>query len=373
MEVCCLPTGCMRAQSLEKPNLYIKNGSLVPKIQAVRFTAMLLVLVMTQSLYGRELVELRPHYRTVTLTGFTYPRQELTVSSEVSGRCETVYADVGDVIPDNGVLAEIDTTFIKLDIAANKVNQERARRQLAQEEKTLARFTRLRRQESAPQAQLDEAELAADLNRLEIRKLQNQERRLEEKLVRHTITVPPGWHLIERFIEPGELVQEGKSVARLGDFKQLLVPLAVSYGELLAIENSGNLQVDLPELGLTLPATIYRTSPVFDATTRKIQIELLIDAQRPLPDTNRQEGIRGGMRAQISFTSREESNSFAIPSSALINRYEAQWLLEPDGATTQVILIGMEDDGATAIVSGEKLKAGQQYLADPRQENAGQR
>jgi len=345
----------------------------VPKIQAARFTAMLLVLVMTHSLHGRELVELHPYYRTVTLTGFTYPRQEVTVSSEVSGRCDAIYADVGDVIPDNGVLAEIDTTFIKLDIVANKVNQERAQRQLAQEEKTLARFTSLRRQESAPQAQLDEAELAADLNRIEITKLQNEARRLEEKLVRHTITAPAGWQLIERFIEQGELVQGGKSVARLGDFKQLLVPLAVSYGELLAIEKSSNLQIELPDLGLVLPATIYRTSPVFEPTTRKIQVELMIDTQAHAPDTNRQGIIRGGMRAQISFTSLEESNSFAIPASALINRYESQWLLKPDGTTVQVILIGMEDDGNIAIVSGEQLKAGQRYLADPRQTDTGRR
>ena len=334
----------------------------------ITIAATLFLSIVATSLTAQEQVTLQPHYRTITLTGFTYPRKELTISSEVNGKCEAVYADVGEKIPDNGVFARIDTTFIRLDIEANKVNQERAERQLAQEEKTLARFTSLRRKESAPQAQLDEAELAADLNKLEIRKLQNEARRLAEKLVRHIITAPPGWLLIERFIEPGELIQESKPVARLGDFRQLLVPLAVSYGELQAIEAARRLQVELPDIALTLPATIYRTSPVFDAATRKIKVDLLIDATRHTPDQNIQESLRGGMRAHFSFKSFEANNRFSIPATALINRYEAQWLMKPDGSTTQIILLGTENNGLTAIISGENLEAGQNYLAVP--ENA---
>lgn len=340
------------------------------KAQIALIAALLPVLLLLPSLHAQDLdlVELRPYYRTITLTGFTYPRQEVTISSEVSGRCESIYADIGDEIPENGVLAEIDTTFINLDLEANKVKQEKAKRQLAQEEKTLARFTSLRRKESAPQAQLDEAELAADLNRIEIKELQNEAKRLREKLIRHKITAPVGWLVIERFVEQGELVQEGKAVARLGDFRQLLIPLAVSYSELLAIEATSSLHVELPDLGLSIPAVIYRISPVFDARTRKIQVELLIEARRPAPDNN-QDIIRGGMRVHISFKSQEESNSFIIPASALINRYEAQWLMKPDNTMIQVILIGTEDDGKLAIISGETLKAGQRYLADPTSEN----
>lgn len=329
-------------------------------------TAILLIAVTDHTLRAREVVELRNYYRTITLTGFTYPRQELTISSEVSGRCEAVYTDIGQMIPEDGVLAEIETTFIKLDIAANRVSQERAQRQLVQEEKNLARYSSLRRQESAPQAQLDEAELAADLNRIELRRLQNEERRLKEKLIRHTITAPPGWLLIERFLELGELVQEGKSVARLGDFRQLLIPLAVSYNELLALETAEALFAELPDLDLKLPTTIYRTSPVFDAATRKIQVDLIIDAIQGSPAFKSENTMRGGMRARISFRSREAGGSFTVPSSALINRYEAQWLQTPEGKTIQVLLIGTENNGETAIVSGENLSAGQQYLANPQ-------
>lgn len=140
-------------------------GTLIPK-------GLLLLLVIFFSpspAVCQETIALAPYSRVVTLTGFTYPLTEMTVTSEVSGRCLAIYADSGDTLPPDGRLAEIDTTFIQLDIAANRIAREQTARQLAQEEKNLARYTTLLSQSSVPQAQLDEVALAADLHRIELK------------------------------------------------------------------------------------------------------------------------------------------------------------------------------------------------------------
>lgn len=313
----------------------------------------------------QETVELQPYLRTVTLTGFTYPLQEITITSEVSGRCLHFFVDIGETVSKKGQLAEIDTTFIQLDIEANRIAQEQTRRQLTQEEKNLARYTALLSQKSTPQAQLDEVVLAADLHKITLKKLHNEEVRLKEQLARHSLSAPPGWKLIERYTEPGEVIQAGKAVALLGDFRKLLVPLAVSYTELQDILLMSNLQIYLPDINETVATSIYRTSPLFDPKTRKIKIELAIDASHNTP----QNTLRGGMRAELQFATKEKTGAFLVPSSALVNRYEAHWLVQPDGSRIQVVFQGNSRDRKFAIVSGNALHAGQRFLAKPDSSN----
>lgn len=319
------------------------------------------IFLLPISVFSNELVSLQPYYRSVTLTGFTYPRQEMTITSEVSGKCRDIFADTGDLVPPNGALATIDTTFILLDIEANSIAQEQTARQLAEEEKSLARYTTLLNQKSTPQAQLDQVNLDADLHRLTLKKLKNEAVRLKEQLTRHTLTAPQGWKVIERFAEPGELIQSGKPVAHIGDFRKLLIPLALTYSELEAISSKQHLSLYLPDLDTKVSATIYRSSPVFDATTRKIHTDLIINADQ----TGLKEKIRGGMRAELQFTIQEETGTFLVPNSALVNRYEASWLTNAQNTPIQVIFIGKTGDGQFSIISGKSLKAGQKVQLNP--------
>ena len=57
--------------------------------------------------------------------------------------------------------------------------------------------------------------------------------------------------------------------------------------------------------------------------------------------------------------------SFLVPHSALINRYEASWLVAPDGKRIQVISVGHSEDDQFSIVSGSELRAGQQVQLSP--------
>ncbi len=323
--------------------------------------AVWIVLPGTQ-LIAAEIFELQPYLRTITLTGFTYPRQEMTVTSEVSGRCLEIYGDIGDRVPESGEFVKIDTTFIQLDIEANAIARQQTIRQLEEEEKSLKRYTTLLSQKSTPQARLDEVNLAADLHRLTLKNLKNEATRLQERLSRHTLTAPQGWQVIERFTESGEYIQAGKPVARLGDFTRLIVPLAVTYSELQAISVQQQLSLYLPDIDKNVTGTVYRSSPVFDAVTRKIHIDLIVNATQPdLP-----EPLRGGMRIELEFVSPETTRSFIVPKSALINRYEATWLVQPDGSRVQVIYLGTTENGKSAIVSGETLQPGQSFQTTPQ-------
>ncbi|WP_051305450.1 efflux RND transporter periplasmic adaptor subunit [Desulfogranum mediterraneum] len=303
-----------------------------------------------------ETVTLRPYLREFTLTGFTRAKEQRTISSELNGRCLEVLLDQGDSLPASGRLVLLDTTFLRLELEAKRLARKKVERRLATEQRSLRRYTTLHDQKSIPQASLDEVRLQAELHRLSLKELDNQEERIREQLRRSTITAPPGWELIERMVEPGEFVQTGQAVARVGDYRELTVPFAVTFPELQALQAEPQLSLRLPDLKLTLPAAIHRVSPEFEAGTRKIPVQLLI------PGRHGSTRIRGGIRSLLRLTSRETSQAFLVPKTALLSRYDAHWLVRTDKERVQVILLGSSAEGELAIISAKGLSSGDRFL-----------
>jgi RND family efflux transporter MFP subunit len=323
--------------------------------------AMLSLLFPTLSLYGQELIELQPYTRQYTLTGISSPRTTLKVSAEVGGRVEDVLVDVGDSVTGNGLVAQLDTTFINLDREKNSIEQQLTRRQLDLERKTSSRYQSLITQNSAAQATYDEAQARADVLELRLRSLENERIRLDEQLQRHALTGPPGWLVIERFAEPGQYLSQGQAVAELGDFETVIVTYLLTIEELDLLGKTDPLTLFFPERDLVVDAAVYRVSPDVDKKSRKIVVDLLV---RPtgLPGKSR---FRGGLRAELSIVGQEESDIYQVPASALRSKYEASWLTTAAGREIRVIVLGRSDDHKHAIISGDQLSRRERYRLHP--------
>lgn len=334
----------------------------MPRYLLLIWCLLLSMLTGASNCFGRQTFVLAPYYRTAEISGLTYPRKEMTVTSEVSGRCVRVYHDVGDVVADNGRLVEVDATFLLLDLEANELARSRTRKKLEQEQKSLQRYSALRERESTTEAEYEKIALEVDLTSLTLKELKNQQARLTEKLQRHTIVAPVGWQIIERYTEPGEFILEGQKVARLGDFQELLVRLSLSYHELEALQALPLLELYLPELEQRFNASLYQVSPSVDPATRKIPVEIAIDRRSAETSAN----LRAGMRAVLEFKVVNEQNGYLVPDTALISGYQAHWLVTAEGVKQQVILLDKLEAQAAAIVTGKNLRAGMEFLANPQ-------
>lgn len=312
--------------------------------------------------HGQQTFLLTPHYRTIALSGLTYPGQEMMVVSEVSGRCLHIDHDVGEAITATGQFAQLDTTFLTLDLEANQLARQQTLRKLEQDRKTLQRFTVLRNKDSTTEAEYDEMQLAVDLTELRLKALQNQQTRLAERLVRHTITAPPGWRVIERFVEPGEFVVEGQQVASLGDFSQLRLKVALTFQELEQVQSQQPLMVYFPDLAERVAAELSQISPSVAPDTRKIPVEILIGRRQveTIPT------LRGGLRGVLEIVMSNEQHGYLVPATALLSGYDAHWLVRTDGTRQPVILLDELETGALAVVAGDQLQAGMEFLVTPR-------
>lgn len=302
-----------------------------------------------------------PALRVETLIAFTRADTFMSLVSETAARVLEVRADMGQPIPEDGVFAVLDATFVRLDIQQLEAERKRLFSSREYYLKEARRYRDLVTGRHADQSTLDKFEhnleqVVHQLAELEVRSAQ-----LEEKLLRHTVTAPAGFTVIERHVEPGEWVAVGQELAKLGDYRTLVAPFALDplqyqwlqgNRDTLTLRASGG--YDRPPL--TLPALLKRVSPAFDAVTRKTNVELSL----------RPEGLepRGGIRVELDVRLPDRTGSFLAPATAVLDRYEEHWLALPDGELVKVVLLGEAPDGRLRI-SVPESHAERRFLVHP--------
>jgi RND family efflux transporter MFP subunit len=306
------------------------------------------------------LVTAEPAYREEVLHGFTRERTRLVLSAEASGRVEQVAGDVGEKTLAETPFACLDTTFIDLDLDANRQEQAALQVDRAYYRKEVKRIRQLLAQKSSSESQLDAAQRNLDKTQVQLKALEVARRTLQEKRTRHCIQPPEGWRIIRRHVEPGEWINAGEPVVEIGDYRHLLVPFALSVEEYQALRRQGDrLSVRLPQLDLVVPVTPLRVSPAFDEASRKITMELEI--AETLSDS------RGGLRAELSLMLPFDTGAVMLPASALLQRYEQYWLRRPGGEEVRVVYLGREasPDGDRVRVSSPEIATGDRFQHRP--------
>ena len=294
-----------------------------------------------------------PSHRQVTVTGFSRARHSMILSTEVAGKVDRVFADVGDIIPEHGKVTCLDETFIKIDIDSAKNEIAQYQIDIHYFKKQVERYQKLVGKKSAAISQLDdfERQLGNAQRQAQLKKLKKYN--LQEKQKRHCIKSPAGWRVIERNVESGQWLDIGTQVAKVGDYSTLLVPLALSVNELQALKKKqNNLTVLLSEYNQELPASIERISPAFDEKSRKIQVDLLLDKKLPVH--------RGGLRVEVKLDLPDPSGTFLISANALDKRFEEVWLERKNGQPLRVELLGNSENGQVRISSPE-INTGDQF------------
>lgn len=300
-------------------------------------------------------VTAQPAQRVITLTGFTRARAVLPLVAEVAGRCLSVAAEVGQALGTEGVFCRLDETFVRLEIEANRIEQQRVVSSVAYLEKEAERYRALVKNKSEAQSRLDKLEDELTRARLNLAALKTAGATLAERLERHTIKGPPGWRVTRRKVEPGQWVNLGNEVGAVGNFQVLLVPLALTPSEFAQLRlGADKLTVRLPDLGLVVPARLERINPGFDPATRKIEVDLALDDG--LPER------RGGWRVEVDLHTPDPSGAVLLPAAAVEERYQEHWLRRPDGSRVRVVLMGPGPEGMLRVHS-HQVKPGMTFLA----------
>lgn len=319
---------------------------------------LLLLLFIHSPLFAAEqYVEVGKSYQTVSLMGFTRARTTVRLIAEERGRFESIDVDIGDSIGKRRRFGCLDTTFIDLDIAANKARQEKIRADLAYYSRQRQRVADLVKKNTSSESELDNLSRQEMGTQAELTEAGIQLRELQEHKKRHCVPAMQGWTVTERLVDPGQWVNVGETLGEVADFSVLLVPFALNASEYKALKRvKDNLRVRLVDENTMLEAKIARIHPGFDEKTRKISVDLAID--KGIPEK------RGGLRIELILHLPDKTGAVLVPASAVKERYEQHWVKPREDEELAVTLLGeFTEEGKTwARILSDQLKPGDQVL-----------
>ena len=194
---------------------------------------------------------------------------------------------------------------------------------------------------------------------------QAKERRSYAKL-----TSPITGVVLEKIIEPGNLVQPGNEIVKIGDFRKVKIEVQISELELGKLEIGQSVEVSLDAFpNQKYIGTLKRISPAANTAARLIPVEVIIP--------NIEDKIGSGLLARVNFEN-TTAQKIVVPlraiktegrertnSQELISNIQGKvFIVLEDGTKNKVkarnVTLGKKADGKVEILSG--LQPGESYV-----------
>ncbi len=238
-------------------------------------------------------------------------RRIARLHSQESGRIESVDVFESDRVRAGQVLVALDDERLRAEL-------DKTRAILAQERLDLRRFEDLAERNAASQDDLAQARTAVALAEADLRLL-------ELRLAQTRIKAPFDGVVIERFVEPGDVVQTNTHLLTVADPASLVAEVYVSELVLPHIANSDPARIRIDALGgQRYDAEVLRIHPTLTEANRQARVELRFEH---IPD-----GARAGqfVRAELATAAVER---LLVPFRALRQDRDGQfaWVIDTDG------------------------------------------
>ena len=330
----------------------------------------------------------RAEFGTLREVGIYYgslisPRQ-FSVSAQVGGRLEKLWADLGDEVASGQPLALLDDEPYQLarEEALHHVRLNEAQFQEAEANLWLARSEMNRQNNLAgkrivPQAELEtaenklrqaEARRAVAESQLSAARSQLADADLKLSYTQVSAAWPEGGrrYIGRRLVEEGGLVTANTPILTLVSLDPLLVLVEVLEKDYprLRVGQEADLRTEAWP-GEIFRARVARVAPVLSAETRQARGELEV--------ANPELRLKPGMFAEVNFVFREIENVWSVPLDVPFRRREGFviFLADPESKTVRLlpVTLGLVDSGRVELAGAPPLDQpvvflGQHLLSD---------
>lgn len=350
--------------------------------------------------------------KELSYTGTTIPFQKISVRSQIEGQLLALNVDVGDKVTKGYILGLIDDTLLKTslnqaeaELAALKsevaransrvgnasTEVEKARLELQQAQSDAQRQERLLKEGAIARAIAEQTRTAAQTAAQAVKAAEKQvqteqqaviaakgrvvaqqavvaqakERRSYAKLIS-----PINGVVLEKIIEPGNLIQPGNEIVKIGDFSKVKIEVQISELELGKLEIGQSVEVSLDAFpNQKYMGTLKRISPAANTAARLIPVEVVIP--------NIEDKIGSGLLARVNFQNtaaqkivvplraiKTEGNQTKKSSELRSNLQGKVFIVVEDANKNKVkarsVTLGKKADGKVEILSG--LQPGESYV-----------
>jgi membrane fusion protein, multidrug efflux system len=247
-----------------------------------------------------------PLTRVLAVNGRIAAKRSVAVRSGVSGQVIEVLAEEGDVVTAGQVIARLDASQPKAQVAQARAALDAGIVRLAQAQSNADRARALG--DNSPRKTLEDAELSLTAAQNEVERLRGALDQVESLLRQYDIAAPLNGSVLARTVETGQMLDTQTALFTIADLSELIVTTDVD--ELYSAEINTGLAAILSPAGVseTLRGRVSFAAPVVDATTGGRAIEISFDDPVSLPV---------GLTVMVNIIVEEQPAALSIPRSAL--------------------------------------------------------
>lgn len=199
------------------------------------------------------------------------------INAEVAGRVAAVRADEGDWVAQGTALAELDTTDFDLNLAASKTEVKRLQALLANQQSTVERYRKLRREGTISVDALDSAESQLKALREQLAAARTQQKLAEHNLTKTRIVAHVSGRVEERAISAGDFVGVGTPMFRIADPAKLRVVLPFPESAVGRVRPGLELRLQAAHSNHTVVAEIDAVRPLVQSASNALHAIAYID------------------------------------------------------------------------------------------------
>lgn len=260
--------------------------------------------------------------------GTVVSRDDARLSAEVDGRLLEV-AEVGAVVKAGDPVAVVEAEILRLLNVELQAEIRRAGARLVYLENEVSRYTTLAKTNLASANQLEQVRSEHDVAQGDLDVARARLAQNSDQLARTRVLAPFDGVVVERLMQPGERVADGRVVVRLVNQQRLEV-VARAPLEYFAFSQVGE-SLQLKAGTEELMATIRTVVAVGDENTHQFEIRLDLEGQP----------FHVGRTVRVAVPSDDSRQVLTVPRDALV--------LRPEGAT--IFLIDAKQQAKQVAVS----------------------
>jgi HlyD family secretion protein len=271
-----------------------------------------------------------PEYRTavvdrgtiaaqITATGTVKPVTMVQVGSQVSGTIQSLHADFNSAVKKGQVVAQLDPSLFRTQLAQNEANLARAEVNVKDAERTFKRSQELLSRNLVSQAEVDAAEAAVDRFKAEVQQARAVVQQARVNLEHATILSPIDGVVVSRSVDVGQTVAASLSAPVLFEIANDLTAMQVEAS------------IDEADIGQIKPGQPVSFSvdafpdekfsgTVAQTRLQPITVQNVVTYTTVIAVANPDLKLRPGMTANVSVEIDRREDVLRVPAAALTFR-----------------------------------------------------
>jgi RND family efflux transporter MFP subunit len=266
---------------------------------------------------------------------------QASIHARANGYLKNWYVDIGDLVTNGQLLAEIDTPDVDQQLAQARAELDQANANLGLAKITADRWTELLKTASVSEQETAEKQADYALKQADVAAAQANVRNLEALKSFSRVVAPFDGTITARNTDIGQLISPtgGTDLFQLAQTDPLRVYVRVPQPLIYAIHTGQKAELTFQERpGRIFTATVTRTAGAVDPSSRTLQVEL----QVPNPHGE----ILAGSYAQVRFNQATDPGVLTLPDNTLVFRAQGM----------QVAVVGSDN-----IVRMRSIKLGRDF------------